>query len=67
MKKEYNTIMLYYDEYGKENEEIIVLLSGAGVLDTFYHFYALDKVYHLVVPHLPGTGVNASENNKRTY
>ena len=53
--------MLYYDEYGKENEEIIVLLSGAGVLDTFYHFYALDKVYHLVVPHLPGTGVNASK------
>lgn len=53
--------MLYFDEYGKENKEIIVFLCGAGVLDTFYHFYELKKEYRLIIPHLPGVGENASK------
>lgn len=52
--------MICYDEYGKDNDEIIIFLPGAGVLDTFYHYYYLEKEYRLIVPHLPGTGENAS-------
>lgn len=33
--------MLYYDEYGKRDNPTILLLHGAGALDTFCNQYFL--------------------------
>ncbi|MGN1406222.1 MAG: alpha/beta fold hydrolase [Erysipelotrichaceae bacterium] len=51
--------MIHYDEYGRKNAPVIIMLGGAGTLDTFAHQYFLSANYHLIVPHLPGSGVNA--------
>ncbi len=48
--------MIYYDEYGNRNHPTILLLHGAGALDTFSRQYCFSDKYHLVVPHLPGAG-----------
>lgn len=52
--------MLYYDEYGNEENPTILLLHGAGALDTFCNQYCFSDRYHLVVPHLPGAGMSAA-------
>lgn len=52
---------MVYDEYGDKRKPTILLLHGAGVLDTFAKQYdELSKQYHLLVPHLPGAGKAAS-------
>ena len=51
--------MIHFDEYGRKDAPVIVMLCGAGTLDTFVHQYFLSANYHLIVPHLPGSGVNA--------
>ena len=51
--------MLYFDEYGNRGDPTLVLLHGAGALDTFCQQYYLAERYHLVVPHLPGAGQSA--------
>ena len=48
--------MLYYDEYGNKENPTILLLHGAGALDTFCRQYCFSDKYHLVVPHLAGAG-----------
>lgn len=48
--------MIYYDEYGNRNHPTILMLHGAGALDTFSRQYCFSDKYHLVVPHLPGAG-----------
>lgn len=48
--------MIYYDEYGNRNNPTILMLHGAGALDTFSHQYCFSDQYHLIVPHLPGAG-----------
>lgn len=53
--------MLHYDEYGNRENPTILLLHGAGVLDTFCQQYCFSQRYHLVVPHLPGAGKAAGE------
>ena len=53
--------MLYYDEYGSKEHPTILLLHGAGSLDTFCRQYCLSDQYHLVVPHLAGAGKAAAE------
>lgn len=50
------TARLYYDEYGDKNNPTILLLHGAGALDTFSGQYGFFDQYHLIVPHLPGAG-----------
>ncbi len=47
---------LSFDEYGSRENPTLLLLPGAGVLDTFCRQYGLAMRYHLVVPHLPGAG-----------
>ena len=47
---------MYFDEYGDRNNKTIVLLHCAGVLDMFAFMYHLSSEYHIVVPHLLGTG-----------
>ena len=49
--------MLHYDEYGSINNPTILLLHGAGALDTF----GFGDRYHLIVPHLPGAGKAADK------
>ena len=53
--------MLYYDEYGSKENPTIMLLHGAGALDTFCRQYCFSDKYHLVVPHLAGAGKAATE------
>lgn len=48
--------MLHYDEYGDRRHPAILLLHGAGALDTFCQQYRLADRYRLIVPHLPGAG-----------
>ena len=52
---------MYYDEYGSRNSHTILLLHGAGVTDTFAHQYQALSGYHLVVPHLFGSGQETGE------
>lgn len=60
--------MIYYDEYGCENNQVILMLPGAAALDTFSKQYFLSEKYHLIVPHLPGSGksVNIIYNSEET-
>lgn len=53
--------MLYYDEYGSKENPTIMLLHGAGALDTFCRQYCFSDKYHLIVPHLAGAGKAAAE------
>ena len=53
--------MLYYDEYGSKENPTIMLLHGAGALDTFCRQYCFSDKYHLIVPHLAGAGKAATE------
>lgn len=51
--------MLHYDEYGNRSNPTILLLHGAGALDTFCSQYCFSGQYHLIVPHLHGAGKSA--------
>lgn len=53
--------MIYYDEYGSKDNPAILMLHGAGALDTFCQQYRFSDRYHLIVPHLPGAGKVAEE------
>jgi pimeloyl-ACP methyl ester carboxylesterase len=52
---------MYYDEYGKRENHTIVLLHGAAATDTFCNQYCFADKYHLVVPHLYGSGKEVDE------
>lgn len=52
---------MYFDEYGSRENHTIVLLHGAGVVDTFSRQYDALSGYHLVVPHLYGSGQETAE------
>ncbi len=56
---------MYADEYGKQNEQIIVMLHGAFIVHTFGRQYALAEKYHLIVPHIMGYG-NHTDQTFRT-
>lgn len=47
---------MFVEEYGKENEKIIIMLHGANFVHTFAKQYPLAEKYHLIVPHLMGYG-----------
>ena len=52
---------MFYDEYGSPGNRTVVLLHGAGVVDTFSRQYDALCAYHLVVPHLYGSGQETAE------
>ena len=52
--------MLYFDQYGNIENPTILLLHGAGALDTFSNQYYLSEKYHLVIAHLHGAGKSVS-------
>jgi pimeloyl-ACP methyl ester carboxylesterase len=47
---------MYFEEYGDRKNPTIVLMHCAGVVDTFPFLYSLSSKYHLVIPHILGTG-----------
>lgn len=47
---------MYFDEYGSDNEQIIVMLHGANFVHCFKKQYVLAEQYHIIVPHLMGYG-----------
>ncbi len=53
--------MLHCDYYGSPENPPLLMLCGAGALDTFCMQYFLREKYYLTVPHLPGAGVNAGQ------
>ena len=52
---------MYFDEYGSRENHTVVLLHGAGVVDTFARQYEALSAFHLVVPHLYGSGQETAE------
>lgn len=52
---------MHYEEYGKENEQVIVFLHGANYVHSFGKQYVLASKYHLYVPHIMGYGDEAKE------
>lgn len=44
------------EEYGKENDKIVVMLHGAHFVHSFGRQYALANRYHIIVPHIMGFG-----------
>lgn len=52
---------MYFDEYGSRENHTVVLLHGAGVVDTFARQYEALSAFHLVVPHLYGSGQETTE------
>lgn len=44
------------EEYGQENEKVIVMLHGANFVHSFQKQYVLAANYHIIVPHLMGFG-----------
>ena len=54
--------MTDYLEFGDRGNPTILLLHGAGALDTFREQYCLADRYHLIVPHLRGAGSAAGQS-----
>ncbi|GFP76445.1 alpha/beta fold hydrolase [Clostridium fungisolvens] len=52
---------MYYDEYGNRENHTIIFLHGAAATDTFCNQYCFQDKYHLVVPHLYGSGKEVEE------
>lgn len=48
--------MIYFSEYGNKENPTILILHGAGATDSFTCQYCLKEKYHLIIPHLFGSG-----------
>ncbi len=57
-KKEGNSMKI--EEYGKENDSIIVMLHGANFVQCYGRQYILSDRYHIIVPHIMGFGDEAN-------
>jgi pimeloyl-ACP methyl ester carboxylesterase len=51
---------MYYEEYGKNNKHILLMLHGANFVHAFGRQYSLAGKYRIIVPHLMGFGKDAS-------
>lgn len=49
------------EEYGKENECIIVMLHGANIVHCYGRQYVLSEKYRIIVPHIMGFGDEADK------
>lgn len=48
-----------FEEFGMENDTVIVMLHGANFVHTFGRCYCVSKFFHIVVPHIMGFGAEA--------
>lgn len=53
--------MMYYEEYGSENQQCIVFLHAANYVHVFDRQYGLSSKYHLYIPHIMGYGKEADK------
>lgn len=57
---------MHVDEYGVPGNPTLMLLHGAGTTDTFAGQYeALSRRYHLLVPHLYGSGREVAQRYEK--
>lgn len=47
------------EEYGKDNDSIIIMLHGANFVHCYGRQYTLAEHYHIIVPHIMGFGDEA--------
>ncbi|MBL4934770.1 alpha/beta hydrolase [Clostridium sp. YIM B02515] len=47
---------MYYEEYGDNNNPTLVFLHCAGITETYLKLYSLSNQFHLIIPHLYGSG-----------
>ena len=47
---------MYCEEFGQENDRVVVMLHGAFFTFAFGRQYCLADRYHIVVPHIMGFG-----------
>lgn len=52
---------MYAEEYGEENNQILLMLHGAFFIHTFGRQYVLADKYHLIVPHIMGYGKHTDQ------
>jgi len=55
------SLMIHYDEYGDSANKTIMFLHAEGLVDSFCNLYYLSDKYHIVVPHLFGSGEEVEE------
>ncbi|MBU4541102.1 MAG: alpha/beta hydrolase [Firmicutes bacterium] len=48
--------MMYYEEYGDQKNPTIVLLHCAAIVEIYLKQHELSSQYHLIIPHLYGSG-----------
>lgn len=51
---------MHYDELGEANKPVVLFLPGANCPYTFSNQYHFADRYHLVIPHLPGNGLESN-------
>lgn len=52
---------MYYAEYGSKAKPTIVLLHPAGLVDAYVNLYDLKSSYHLIIPHMNGSGMEVEK------
>ncbi|SCZ04005.1 alpha/beta fold hydrolase [Alkaliphilus peptidifermentans] len=52
---------MYFAEYGSRGNPTVVLLHPAGLVDAYVDLYDLSEDYHLVIPHMYGSGREVSK------
>ncbi|WP_105617803.1 alpha/beta fold hydrolase [Vallitalea okinawensis] len=52
---------MYYAEYGSKENPTLVLLHPAGLVDAFVNLYDLKSRYHLIIPHMNGSGMEVEK------
>lgn len=52
---------MYYAEYGSKEKPTIVFLHPAGLVDAYVNLYDLKTNYHLIIPHMNGSGMEVDK------
>ncbi|HHX38015.1 MAG TPA: alpha/beta hydrolase [Clostridiaceae bacterium] len=52
---------MYYEEYGSDQNPVIVFLHGANFIHSFGRQYVLSDRFHIIVPHIMGYGNEANK------
>ncbi|MHC1684162.1 MAG: alpha/beta fold hydrolase [Clostridiaceae bacterium] len=47
---------MYFEEYGDRNNQTIIFLHCAAIVEIYLKQYSLSERYHIIVPHLYGSG-----------
>lgn len=47
---------MYFEQYGEINQQTIIFLHCAGVVEIYLKQYSLAERYHIVIPHIYGSG-----------